>query len=230
MERRDFIQKSIIGLGTIGLVGVNNNLFAFTPPPLSSAYEYDMNSGQFANKLEHMDLAYAAHEAAADSTGRRAWIKGEAAQPDFERLKIERAHRDSLNNRPNGFTPTILLNGKETQVFGQYFVTNIGKVGLIRGFDGQYYKVRPEFNRVFSHRYECYGLPSSHYESETCHKCKDTYVKQHFNTPCSSGGYTRITLYTWANCAKGGYHDDIFVEEVGPCKQFGDKYPLFIKK
>ena len=109
-----------------------------------------------------------------------------------------------------------MLEGRDFEVYGQYFNVIQGKKGIIKGFDEHFHKVHPAFNTLFTHKYICYGLPAADYKIETCYKCKKRYISQAFKTNCNGHEYN---AYAWANnCSRGGSCDDLGLETVKPCR------------
>ncbi|MEM1320555.1 MAG: hypothetical protein AAGG75_09875 [Bacteroidota bacterium] len=221
IDRRQFIENLFkLGVTTglmtlVPLAAHSRHLEELLTEAGDIPYVFDLSDRRLRQKLERKPLAPSLRDMVFDlGEGKQAWFIGEGRN-NLKDTTFYRRANCRINKSRDGFTPVTLLQGSKHEVYGQFVNKVIGRVGIIRGFDGRYHCVYPNFEPVFSAKYQCYGLPADSYEVKVCRHCKETYIKQDFQL---EPGGRRHQLYSWWQCkVTGGAHDDLQIEQVEPC-------------
>lgn len=236
MDRRNAIRNMGLLGSTFVISHLTNPLSAFGGTMNAHGvkpYEMDITTASFSNALKKHTLTKAIHNKAIEiAPNKTMWQIGEGRN-NLEEQGIEKAYRNSSRilskKSETKLNPYFLLYGYHHNVYGQFITDITGEKGIIRGFDENFYIVYPSFKRVFTHKYQCYGLPMADYTVESCeyknsngHTVQSTYVKQAFMTGCKG---EQVFLYAWErDCPNivGG------VRLMEPCQIFDDKYEVYV--
>lgn len=222
MNRRNFVRNSALGVFSLGTMSFEDYV-RFLDSPNVAAYEFDINAPDFQETLKSNSLPKTVRIKSRRKTpDKTRWDVGEGIEHsgDYKFGSAVSRH----NNRVDDFyhiegvyTPVTILQTANHDIYGQFFKNAHGNFtyGIIKGFDKKYHIVHPIMRRVFTYKYNCYGLPTSDYEEKRCTKCNERYVRQDFKKSCDS---SIVTLYGWMKCSRGGVHSGIpRLDYLAPC-------------
>jgi hypothetical protein len=231
MERRFFLRNALLGIVGMSAAEVRATLprdgwkrdVDFEPYPI------DLTDPAIKDTLGTQSLPQLIRiQSTRQTPDKTRWLVGEG-KSGCDRTFDQALTRHNQQVEPyyaySGiYTPVTLLKTPTHDVYGQFFHNEARNFlyGCIKGFDGQYYIVDPTFRRVFTYKYNCYGLPAADYEQVFCSKCQAMQIRQLFQRTCDQ---QKVMLYAYPDCAAGGKHAFIrALKPFEPCGLKDDKF------
>lgn len=232
MNRKKFLKTAFLGFAGMGLLSSTAQAgmpSLWLPKDNIEPYCYNLNDPFFKDLLQTQTLPDTIKIRARRDSNKDSWFSGEGKGFGQDRGIIQAVDKYNAGRMTffhlssEAYTPVTLLTTNTHTVYGQYFSSPLGQMGIIRGSNGIFYPVHPAFRRVFTYEFECWGLPARAYEVDTCRYCKEKYVTQWFNRVCD---HTNVRLMAYPSCARGGNHDGIPLKNFSPCHIKDDDIPM----
>ncbi len=167
------------------LQGSNANIFASTVDPV----ELSISDNSFTNNKDLPNIIVAL-------LGSKLWEIGEGKSGAINSSIVTAYNHQSLFSgiacSPN-FKATF-IDDDNFIIEGQFFYSSpTGVYGLIKGHDGNYYVVHPNFIKLFRPQTVCYGLPNADFDIHYCtDNTNNPYDVQKFYNTCTE---TETILY-----------------------------------